>query len=374
MRTIKTKVACLISIGLGLFGILGSSMEGSPVVSETIPGLVSKADVIVVGVVSSVAAESLSSTGQLVLNVSDVFKGSYTSGVLSLSYEAKSDGTEKMMTGKTILAFGKLSADGLTYALLPMSHGAELPVRRQVMDVGAPADVPTLQISSQDTPLQKVIKELGLIQIGSTKTEAGRYLLSLTFAKVEPGLTEAVFGAIQSSGPKGAVLGAAGLVAMGDFNGLHTADSLDVQSHPELIPVISSIESSFNDTSKASLQILTQWLGSSMPAVKREAAAGALARIHTPGAILQLGVALNDSDFEVRWRAIGGLSMFANSVPIGSVSPASGPQPLRTSDTIRFSVFDRNLVSKDEVTYLTFWRQWWNQNQGQIQSLAAQAQ
>jgi hypothetical protein len=65
--------------------------------------------------------------------------------------------------------------------------------------------------------------------------------------------------------------------------------------------------------------------------------------------------------------------MFANSVPAESVSPAAGIRPFRTADTIKFSVFDRNLVRKDEVAYLTFWRQWWTQHEAQIQNLAAQA-
>jgi len=363
------------AVGLVVFGLLAPVIEAAPVSVATIPGLVSSADVIVVGTVTSVQVSGPAVTGELVLSVDIVLKGSYNQGLLSLSYSAKSMGTEQAMIGKQILAFGKLSGDGRSYDLVPIVSGTEVLLSDEILETGSPANVSALAITSQDTPLQKVIKEFGLIQIGSRTTNAAPYLSSLPSARVEPDLTRAVFRAIQSSGAAANVaLGAAGLVAMGDINGLEAADSLDIQNHPELASIISSIESSYTDVSQDGLQILSEWLGSSMPAVKREAAAGALARVHTPNAIMQLGNALNDSDFEVRWRAIGGLSLFANNVPVGGVSPAAGISPFRTADTIKFSAFDRNVIKTNEDQYLTFWRQWWNQNQGQIQTIAAQAQ
>jgi hypothetical protein len=84
-----------------------------------------------------------------------------------------------------------------------------------------------------------------------------------------------------------------------------------------------------------------------------------------------LGPALNDGDFEIRWRAIGGVSMFANNVPIGGAGPAAGDWPYRTENTLRLSVFDRNLVQKDEQHDLEFWRRWWDENRVAIANFVA---
>jgi hypothetical protein len=374
MQIVKSLNIYVISIGFGLFGLLASSLEGAVAGAATIPRLVAEADVIILGTVDSVEAVNVPGNpgaGRLVLSVNEVYKGNYANGLLYLSYgPVMSTGDEQTMRGDRILAFGKLSGDGQSYVLLPTTYGPGAILRHQIIDASSAASVPAIQINVQDTPLQKVIKEIGLIQIGSTTSEGSPYLSSLPFARIEPDLTEAVFKAILASGPQGVAVGTAGLVKMGGISGLQAADLIDIQDHPELSPIVSDIGSYNRDTSQAGFQILVRWLGPSVPAVKRAAAAGALASIHTPGAVLQLGTALNDSDFEIRWRAIGGLSMFANNVPLGGVSPAAGVWPFRSADTIKFSVFDRNVVNKDEARYLTFWRQWWDQNQGQIQTLA----
>jgi hypothetical protein len=95
------------------------------------------------------------------------------------------------------------------------------------------ADVPALRISGKDTPLQKVIKEIGLIQIGSPTSEGSVYLFSLPFGGVEPALTQAVFRAILNSGPEGVRVGTAGLAQMGGLSGLeHSQHCNDDHLHP----------------------------------------------------------------------------------------------------------------------------------------------
>jgi hypothetical protein len=201
----STKIICLSLMGLGLLGPLGSSIEGAIVVSATIPGLVAGADVIVTGTVSSIDVTYVPGhpgSGRLVLNVSDVFKGNYTNGLLNLSYgPVMSIGEERSMTGERILAFAKLSGDGQSYTLLPTSSGPGATLNQQIIDASSVAEVPALKISGQDTPLQKVIKEIGLIQIGSATSGASQYLFSLPFGRVEPELTQTVFRAILNSGP-----------------------------------------------------------------------------------------------------------------------------------------------------------------------------
>jgi len=198
------------------------------------------------------------------------------------------------------------------------------------------------------------------------------YLLPLAWSGVEPDVTAAAFRAIRRSGPKGLISGTTGLVALGGVEGLESLEGPEIQGRPELQHIVLEVERFYRSPSAKGTEILSRWLQSGQPVNKRHAAAGALARIHTPGAILALGIALNDSDFDMRWRAIGGLSMFANNVPVGGAGPAPGAWPFRTGDSARFSVFDKYLVQKDEQRYLAFWRRWWDENHSAISNLAAQ--
>jgi len=65
--------------------------------------------------------------------------------------------------------------------------------------------------------------------------------------------------------------------------------------------------------------------------------------------------------------AVGGVSSFANNVPIGSHEPAPGPWSFRTDDTIAHSAFDETTIGKQESYYLTFWQSWWQQHQSALQ-------
>ena len=101
-------------------------------------------------------------------------------------------------------------------------------------------------------------------------------------------------------------------------------------------------------------------------------AAAALAMIHTPEAVMVLGPALYDSDFQIRWRAIGGLGMFANNFPIGGVGPGPGPAPFLTEDTIRFSINSPDVKDK-ENQYLAFWKSWWSENREAVEKMTTNA-
>lgn len=69
-------------------------------------------------------------------------------------------------------------------------------------------------------------------------------------------------------------------------------------------------------------------------------------------------------------RAIGGLSAFANHVLPGQFTPAPGPWPHRTDQTIAYSFMGPEIRDREE-RYLAFWRQWWDRNQSAIRAEAA---
>ena len=72
---------------------------------------------------------------------------------------------------------------------------------------------------------------------------------------------------------------------------------------------------------------------------------------------------LSDQNSALKAMGVGGLSSFANNIPIGEHEPAPGPWTYRTEDTIAHSVFDESAVSQRESYFIGFWKDWWNANQ-----------
>ena len=81
--------------------------------------------------------------------------------------------------------------------------------------------------------------------------------------------------------------------------------------------------------------------------------------MHTKAALPFLAQLLGDPSYALEAAGVGGLSAFANNVPVGSHEPAAGPWIYRTNDTIAHSVWDENIVSQRESYYVGFWKFWW---------------
>jgi len=90
----------------------------------------------------------------------------------------------------------------------------------------------------------------------------------------------------------------------------------------------------------------------------RLAISGALARMHTSTTLPYLAQLLADYNPALRGTAAGGMSGFANNVPIGAHEPAAGPWPYRTDETIRHIGFD--------PANAPFWQGWWRQYRAKL--------
>lgn len=103
-----------------------------------------------------------------------------------------------------------------------------------------------------------------------------------------------------------------------------------------------------------------------VPAELRIAAATALAAIHSPQTLEFLAPLLDDPNTKLEAAAVGGLSMFANNVPVRGHEPAAGPWKYRTDDTMAHSVFDEGVIRQRGAYYIQFWKDWWVQNQSSL--------
>jgi hypothetical protein len=164
-------------------------------------------------------------------------------------------------------------------------------------------------------------------------------------------------------------MGIRGALAAGDPSGLQTVHKnyTALADSKGWVPIVQEIKIYYSNAAPAAVQGLGAIAtDSNVGADLRAAAATALARMHTRQTLPFLAQLLAMDPISLRAAAVGGLSSFANNVPIGLHEPASGPWQYRTEDTISHSVFDNAIFASREAYYLEFWKSWWQQNQGAL--------
>ena len=133
------------------------------------------------------------------------------------------------------------------------------------------------------------------------------------------------------------------------------------------IPLLDEIKIHYLNTAPQAIRTLGQIAtDNTVGADLRIAVAAALARMHTRLTLPYLAQLLGDQNSTLSATAVGGLSSFANNVPIGEHEPAPGPWSYRTEATITHSVFDESAVNRQKAYYIGFWKDWWKQNQATL--------
>ena len=173
-----------------------------------------------------------------------------------------------------------------------------------------------------------------------------------------------------SSSPQHRVLGLGGLIRRGSAPALQSATEFEKYAM-ENGELLSSIRDQFRATDANSIAILGRAaVGSTTqsPAL-REAAAHALASIHTVETLPYLATLLDDPDVKLRIEAIGGMASFANGLIVQT--PACVPSlaclqfpdsaPYKTPDTIANFAMGAAAIERNEAAYLSFWKNWWSQ-------------
>jgi hypothetical protein len=277
------------------------------------------------------------------------------------------------LVGKEALVFA--TKDGLTgeMTVIPVIRTEDtLPLDLQILIADRPPNGFPMEFKSHDVAIQRVMRAVGSLQLlGPSKAPVS--LLPLARNRIEPDTLREVFNQMTRSDVSSArALGAEGLAALGDVEGLLDIERLLSQGDLELRSVAANI-AEYRDLDPRGVQLLSRWIAPDQIPELRVASAAALANIHNAEAVIALGPALYDTDFQLRWRAIGALSLFANNVPVGGVTPAPGDWLFRTDDTVRFSINDES-VARREAEYLSFWRQWWDENRNILEGFTLGAQ
>jgi hypothetical protein len=176
------------------------------------------------------------------------------------------------------------------------------------------------------------------------------------------------------------ILGLAGLIRIGAFSGIASAASFSAgsfSSHAlEYGILLSAIRDEARPTDAPSIALLGKAATdqNNPNTALREAAAHALASVHSATTLPYLAALLQDSNTALRVEGVRGMAAFANGLPVqtsaqvASLSylqlPASAPY--RTADTMAHFAMGSTAIERNEASYLSFWQQWWQQNQASL--------
>jgi hypothetical protein len=102
----------------------------------------------------------------------------------------------------------------------------------------------------------------------------------------------------------------------------------------------------------------------------------ALPHCHPPRrwAAAFLATLLSDPNATLRVEAVGGMSAFANGLPIQTPAgvasmaalqlPASAPY--KTPETVAHFAMGSTAIEANEASYVSFWKGWWAQNRASL--------
>jgi hypothetical protein len=322
----------------------------SPGSRAWIPELTANADVVVVGFVR---AAVVSGTVSATIDVERVLKGLVAEraliSVLWVPPWPYPDGPA--FPRDHGMFFLQRSAAG-PWVLMPAAFGSVLwwDTYVRTPDVAVASPPPGTKA------LDRVLLELVAATEAGGKT--GVDLVAIFRLNRSPVLEAAFRRFLSTSDPNLSELGLQAMLAAGDASAIESVQQryASLATRPTWLEIVQEIGQSYVTADPGAVRALCLLaVNPKTPQELRVATARALARVHTKQALPFLAQLLDSPDPSLRTFAVGGLSMFANNVPIGSHEPAAGEWPWRTDDTIAHSAMDGSNVA--------FWKSWWTANQ-----------
>jgi hypothetical protein len=182
----------------------------------------------------------------------------------------------------------------------------------------------------------------------------------------------------ESVSPANRIWGLSGLIRNGSAVALSAAAQMASASQGaiEYGTLLSSVRGDFRATDANSIAELGRIASDSpnLDPLFREAAAHALASIHSRETLPYLAKLLDDPDALLRVEGLGGLGSFANGTPMQTRASTaslaylqlSGEGPYRTPETIANFALGSPAIERDEQRYLAFWKDWWSSHRASL--------
>ncbi|MGD0669877.1 MAG: HEAT repeat domain-containing protein [Bryobacteraceae bacterium] len=373
MTRLSTK-RCMFIAGVALLLVVMPVTAG-PGGFGSLPQLSVAADAIVVG---SVQAVGTAGVFNAIITVERVLKGTIAPGrIVSLTWSQPVGGgtmfppnTKPLIVSGHGVFFLQLASGG-TFSLMPVMGG---PIQWAGTYFHTPASAEeslttavAATVPANATPFDKVAAEM-VVRMETTGHVYSDPIDDYRETQ-SPVLAAAFTRFLSSQNPELVSLGLRGSVLTGDpaLIGTVRAKYATLSAVPGWSSLVRDIRSTYVNTSAQAIQALGATASDATAGMDlRIAAAGALARMHTQQTLPYLAGLLADDNTALQAAAVGGLSSFANNVPIGSHEPAAGPWPYRTDDTIAYSVFSEAAIKARPAYYLDFWKTWWQANRAAL--------
>jgi hypothetical protein len=365
---------------LGMVGLLTAASPGfgSLVGPRSVLDLERSADLIVVGTAGG--AFQASPAASFSLQVSRVIKGDTTLAGSVIPIHWSGGTASARETGATMDAAGIglwfLQRSSGDWALLPVFQGS-VPLGMTFFPASAS---PVLSAYAYDpaAPLSdKVASEISSAIEGANGYHLQLYALhyGLLDQLQSPVVALLYQRMSNSTSTQQRILGLSGLIRGGSGTALIAAaeGAASFGSYPtETSVLLLSIRDHFRPTEPSAVAALGQTAADfANPSLAfREAAAHALAAIHSVTTLPYLATLLDAPETELRVEAIGGIGAFANGLPVQiaagvpslahlQLPPAA---PYRTGDTMVNFALGSQAIERNEASYLLFWKQWWSQH------------
>jgi hypothetical protein len=358
--------------------IMLPSVLAGPVGRQSIVKLAADSDAVIVGPVS---ATFTNGTVNATIQVERVLKGPLSVGsTVSVLWTLPESSAGVPFAGGTPyvskghgLFFLAATRDG-SWALIPAAGGD---IGWDVAYIATPTNAPgaVRDAASRSLPanasvLDEVYAEMVVVEeVGPPPVLDFQLVEQFRSVSQSPVLAAAFSRFAASQDPRLIAEGLRGGVLSGDPALILNArqSSATLSAEVGWYGLMNDIKTYYQNTGQPAIQNLGQVAtDTTCRSELRVAAAGALARMHTQQSLPYLAVLLDDPDLVLRAMGVGGLSSFANNVPIGSHEPAAGPWKYRTDDTIAHSIFDVSIVGQSGPYYVGFWRSWWQQHRSQL--------
>ena len=363
----------LFAIAIGMVFAASFGYAGL-IAPRSIADLNQGATLIVVASVSAAPPQTRISNS-LLLRVNRVVKGdgALTGSAITVNW---TPGSSNVGTGATGTGLWFLEQSPTGWTLMPVVQG-NVPLSMAYFPTSSAGSITgAYAYGATASTADKLASEI-CFAIESSSGAGDFQLASLHYGILEE-LNSPVVGVMYqrmstSDIPQHRALGLAGLIRLGNSDALTSASkaAADFASYPaENGILLLNIRDQFRATDGASVNALGQIAADTTTNQPfREAAAHALAAIHTKDSLPYLAQLLSDGGVSLRVEAIGGLSAFANGLSAqtspGTPSlshlqlPAGGPY--QTAETIANFAIGSQAVEQREFEYLAFWKAWWTQ-------------
>lgn len=370
---------------LGFAGLLltAGSVHAGLIGPQSIVDLGRKADLIVVGSTSGTFQTGLSASFSL--QVSRVVKGNgdLAASTLTVAWANSVQGTVTPGTSLPISGEGiwflRESTSG--WQLSPVIDGA-VPFNLTFF----PAPTGPLVSAYAYSAAAALNDKLGAELASAIENAGGNYsfqLYALQFGLLDQLQASAVSLLYQrlsaSASPQQRILGLSGAIRSGSSAALAVAvqdRGTSAQYAHENAILLFSIRDYFRAADLNSVSALGRAsVDTTNPNTAfREAAAHALAAIHTNPALPYLAALLDDSNFNLQVEAIGGMGAFANGLPAQNGAGVPGlnhlqlpaAAPYKTADTVANFAMGSQAIEQKTSSYLSFWKTWWAQNRASL--------